>query len=82
MAHPVSFFNLYHFPMFLALDFGNTNLAIGLFDGDELVGHWRMATRRDATSDELAAFLNFALNARGFAFDQVKSAALCSVVLR
>ncbi len=66
--------------MFLALDFGNTNLAIGLFDGENLVGHWRMATRRDATSDELAAFLQFALNARGFAFDQVESAALCSVV--
>ena len=66
--------------MFLALDFGNTNLAIGLFDGDNLVGHWRMATRRDATSDELAAFLSVTLGARGFGFDQIQSAALCSVV--
>lgn len=66
--------------MFLALDFGNTNLAIGLFDGDDLVGHWRMATRRDATSDELAAFLYVALQARGWAFNQIHSAALCSVV--
>ena len=66
--------------MFLALDFGNTNLAIGLFDGDNLVGHWRMATRRDATSDELAAFLLVVLNARGFGFEQIESAALCSVV--
>ena len=66
--------------MFLALDFGNTNLAIGLFDGDKLASHWRMATRRDATSDELAAFLHVALQARGWSFDDIKSAALCSVV--
>ena len=66
--------------MFLALDFGNTNLAIGLFDGETLAGHWRMATRRDATSDELAAFLSFALGGRGWCFGDVQSAALCSVV--
>ncbi len=66
--------------MFLALDFGNTNLAAGLFDGDALVAHWRMATRRDATSDELAAFLYSALQMRGWKFADVKSAALCSVV--
>ena len=66
--------------MFLALDFGNTNLAAGLFEGDELVGHWRMATRRDATSDELAAFLFGALQMRGWQFSQIQNAALCSVV--
>lgn len=66
--------------MFLALDFGNTNLAVGLFEGDALVGHWRMATRRDATSDELAAFLHSVLGARGWSFDSVQSVALCSVV--
>ncbi len=66
--------------MFLALDFGNTNLAAGLFQGETLVGHWRMATRRDATSDELAAFLTVALGARKWSFDDIKSAALCSVV--
>ncbi len=66
--------------MFLALDFGNTNLAAGLFQGATLVGHWRMATRRDATSDELAAFLYIALQAHGWGFDRIESAALCSVV--
>ena len=66
--------------MFLALDFGNTNLAAGLFEDDELVAHWRMATRRDATGDELAAFLFGALQMRGYAFSQIESVALCSVV--
>ena len=66
--------------MFLALDFGNTNLAAGLFDGETLVGHWRMATRRDATADELATFLYVALAARGWSFGDISGAALCSVV--
>ena len=66
--------------MFLALDFGNTNLAAGVFEGAELVAHWRMATRRDATSDELAAFLFSALQMRNWQFPQIDEAALCSVV--
>lgn len=66
--------------MFLALDLGNTNLTAGLFDGDKQVGQWRMATRRDATSDELAVFLVTAMQASGFDFHDVTGAALCSVV--
>ena len=66
--------------MFLALDFGNTNLAAGLFEGEQLLAHFRMATRRDATSDELAAFLFGALQMRGFTFSQITEVALCSVV--
>ena len=66
--------------MFLALDFGNTNLAAGLFDGPDLLGHWRMATRRDATADELATFFYVALQAKGHNFGEVTRAALCSVV--
>lgn len=39
----------------LAADIGNTNLTLGLFDGEQLVGSWRATTRATATSDELAA---------------------------
>lgn len=66
--------------MLLALDLGNTNLTAGLFDGAELVGRWRMATRRDATGDELGVFLCTALNAKGFNAREVNAVALCSVV--
>ena len=40
--------------MLLAVDVGNTQTHLGAFDGDELVEHWRFATRADATADELA----------------------------
>lgn len=38
----------------LAVDVGNTNTVLGLWRGDSLVRHWRLTTRRDATSDEIA----------------------------
>jgi type III pantothenate kinase len=39
--------------MLLAIDVGNTQTAIGLFESDELAGHWRISTRADDTADQL-----------------------------
>src|SRR5258707_15691250 len=39
--------------MVLALDVGNTNMVIGVFDGDALIQSWRLQTLRERTSDEL-----------------------------
>ena len=38
----------------LAVDVGNTNTVLGLYEGAALERSWRLTTRRDATSDELA----------------------------
>ena len=38
--------------MVLAFDIGNTNIKIGLFDGDRLVFSWRVATDLVRTADE------------------------------
>lgn len=38
--------------MLLAIDLGNTNLTIGLFDGETLVQHWRLATDHGRMPDE------------------------------
>jgi type III pantothenate kinase len=47
----------------LAIDCGNTQTVIGLFDGRDLADHWRIATIAERTSDELALmfqqFLSF-----------------------
>jgi type III pantothenate kinase len=40
--------------MLLALDVGNTNNVLGVFDGDRLVDSWRVRTNTHATADELA----------------------------
>ncbi|MBC8645880.1 MAG: type III pantothenate kinase [Thermoanaerobaculia bacterium] len=38
----------------LAVDVGNTNTVLGLFQGEELLRHWRLTSRRESTSDEIA----------------------------
>ncbi|SKA07473.1 type III pantothenate kinase [Selenihalanaerobacter shriftii] len=38
--------------MILAIDVGNTNTVLGVFDDDELIVDWRVATERDKTADE------------------------------
>ncbi len=41
--------------MLLAVDVGNTQTVFGLFEGNELVEHWRIATERSRSGDELGA---------------------------
>ena len=43
--------------MLLALDAGNTNITVGIFDGGELVDHRRLRTVREQTSDEWGILL-------------------------
>lgn len=43
--------------MLLAIDVGNTNVTIGVFDGDRLVHNWRLAALRERTADELGIFV-------------------------
>jgi type III pantothenate kinase len=43
--------------MLLAVDVGNTQTVLGLFDGDRLVDNWRVATDRSRTGDELVVLL-------------------------
>ncbi|MGB7623759.1 MAG: type III pantothenate kinase [Terriglobia bacterium] len=38
--------------MILVVDVGNTNTVLGVYDGETLLNHWRLSTRREATVDE------------------------------
>ncbi|MGC4082985.1 MAG: type III pantothenate kinase [Vicinamibacterales bacterium] len=44
--------------MLLAIDVGNTNIVLGVFEGRELVRSWRLQTLRDRTADELGLAVN------------------------
>jgi type III pantothenate kinase len=46
----------------LAVDVGNTQTVLGVYDGERLVEHWRVATERHRTGDELAALLGHFLD--------------------
>src|SRR3954469_3563025 len=41
----------------LAIDVGNTNIVLGVFEGDQLVESWRLATLRERTSDEIGIWV-------------------------
>ena len=61
--------------MLLAIDIGNTNTVIGVFDGEELKRSWRIKTDARNTADELA--LTFQGLLAGF---EVTGTAACSTV--
>jgi type III pantothenate kinase len=64
----------------LVVDVGNTQTHIGTFDGTELVEHWRYATVRQSTADELGAALRSLLELRGMTFADVDASIVSSTV--
>ena len=67
--------------MLLTIDVGNTNTVLGVFDGTEVVEHWRISTDPARTADELAVLLQGLLaRARCSASRTSSGIALCSTV--
>ncbi len=66
--------------MLLAIDIGNTNVTLGVFDGEQLRGTWRMASNINEMGDEYAALLLSMLSHSGIKASDIKEAAICSVV--
>ncbi len=66
--------------MLLALDVGNTNTVIGVFDGKALLTHWRLSTRREGTRDEYAMLIKGLFDFAGLAFQGVSAVIISSVV--
>jgi len=65
--------------MLLTIDIGNTEITIGLFQGDRIVGHWRLTTNPDRTPDEWAVALGAFLLHAGHSPNEVKAGILASV---
>ncbi|MBI3167486.1 MAG: type III pantothenate kinase [Chloroflexi bacterium] len=66
--------------MLLTIDIGNTNLTLGLYEGDKLGAHWRLATDHNRMPDEYGLqFLGLLQNA-GKTIRDIKGISLASVV--
>jgi type III pantothenate kinase len=66
----------------LALDVGNTQTVVGLYDGGTLAEHWRTTSVRTHTADELAVELAGLLAIRGRSFADVSATVASSGVPR
>src|ERR1700740_2764958 len=67
--------------MLLTIDVGNTNTVLGVFEGDEVIEHWRIATDPVRTADELAVILQGLLGQSALFKDpDISGIALCSTV--
>src|SRR5437870_9650185 len=66
--------------MLLAIDVGNTNTVIGLYDGETLAADWRMSTVRERMADEWAAILITLAGNKGYSLADI-DAAICSSVV-
>ena len=66
--------------MLLAIDIGNTNVTLGVFQDERLLASWRLATDLRRMADEYALQLRAALLLKSIPLDQVDQAVMCSVV--
>ena len=66
--------------MLLAIDVGNTQTVIGVYDDQNLSSMWRVATNKNHTPDELRLKMLPLLDAGGYSCEAIEGAALASVV--
>lgn len=66
--------------MLLVIDAGNTNTSLGVFNGPELVAHWRLSTARSRTVDEYGVHARNLFELAGVDFKAIKAIAIASVV--
>ena len=66
----------------LAVDVGNTEITIGVFQDDELAQHWRASTVAERTADEHALLLDGFLGQEGLGLEDADGVVVSSVVPR
>jgi len=66
--------------MLLAIDIGNTNVTIGIFDGNKIRATCRLSTHVSQMPDEYAVFILSLLRHRGIDTENIKEGAISCVV--
>ena len=66
--------------MLLAIDVGNTNTVLGVYEGQRLLDHWRLETSARRTSDEFGILVRQLFQSSGIDPGRVDAVAVSSVV--
>lgn len=66
--------------MLLAIDIGNTNIVLGIYEGNDLRHSWRISTDPYKTADEIGILIKQLFNYKGVSLEDVNSIIISSVV--
>ncbi|GBF32044.1 pantothenate kinase type III [Desulfocucumis palustris] len=66
--------------MILVFDIGNTNMVLGVYDGEKLVAHWRITTYPQRTDDEYGMLLRSLFDSSCISMQKVRALVISSVV--
>jgi type III pantothenate kinase len=66
--------------MLLAVDIGNTNIVMGVWEEEILKASWRIATRKEATSDEYGILISSLLTSAQLSNSAIKAVIIANVV--
>ena len=66
--------------LLLVVDVGNTHTVLGVYRGEELLGHWRIASESHRTPDEIGVLLRSLFELRGVRVTDIEGIAISSVV--
>jgi type III pantothenate kinase len=66
--------------LLLVIDVGNSNIVLGIYNGDLLMRHWRISTDKSRTSDEYGIMLQSLFSLASLSFSQIKASIISSVV--
>ena len=66
--------------MILVIDIGNTTIEFGIYDKSELIGVFRLGSKRDISSDEVGLFASQFFDHRHILMSAIKDVIISSVV--
>lgn len=66
--------------MLLTIDIGNSNIALGVYEGKKLITHWRLLTEPERTADEYGVLISHLATSRGIGSDRIYAIIVSCVV--
>jgi type III pantothenate kinase len=66
--------------MLFCMDIGNTNIVLGVTDGDRILHHWRIRTEKETTADELGILVGTLFQWNGISFEDIQNTIVSCVV--
>ncbi|PZM64245.1 type III pantothenate kinase [Paenibacillus dendritiformis] len=66
--------------MILVIDIGNTNIVLGVYEGDKLLHNWRLSTSRQSTTDEYGVMIYNLFTMTKLSVKDIEGVILSSVV--